>query len=166
MDLDRERKGIEQKFFELCLKVVTDLGLDLYEMNYLPGNSTLRVFIRDPQTDTAVLEDCVRVDKALTDYIDSEDWMPESLTLEVSSPGMFRDLTQLDHFSQVEGKRVALILKGKVEDESLSKKVKGQKKLIGELTKVSEQGVKLRFEDISLDICFTDIKKANLEPNI
>lgn len=166
MDIIKERTGIEKNFFELCYSVVSKLSLEIYEMNYLPGSFCLRLFIRDPETDTAVLEDCIRVDRALTEYIDSEDWMPESLTLEVSSPGVFRELTQLSHFKSIEGQQVILVLNKKLNDDSLPRKVQGEKKVKVLLRKAEDDLIEVSIGDVNINLFYTDIKKANLEPDI
>lgn len=168
MVLREERTGIEKKFFELCTKVVTDEGFDLYDMDYLPGSHCLRLYINQKGTDTALIEDCAKVDRALTPYIDESDWMPEILNLEVSSPGLFRQLTSVLHFQMVEGKDVNLHLKKGFGDYApenieLAKKVKTSKKIIVALKKATEDKIEIEYEGTVLDIPFTEIKKANLE---
>ena len=62
MVLKEERQGLEKKFFELSVKVVAEQGLQIYDMDYFPGSGEWRIFIFNEGTDTAVIEDCVRVD--------------------------------------------------------------------------------------------------------
>jgi ribosome maturation factor RimP len=157
---------MDKKFFELCSKVVTTEGLQIYDMDYLYGSHELRLYIVDPETGSAVIEDCIKVDKALTPFIDEEEWMPKELTLEVSSPGVYRNMTSVEHFEAVRGELVQLVLKQKLEEkvsEGLSKKLKGQKKVIAQLVDVTDEGVEIELEDIKINFKYDEIKKANLE---
>tara|TARA_Y100000590_G_scaffold470750_1_gene669290 strand:- start:60665 stop:61147 length:483 start_codon:yes stop_codon:yes gene_type:complete len=159
---------MDKKFFELCQKVVSAEGLEIYDLDYLPGSHELRLYIQNPETRTAVIEDCIKIDKAMTPYIEEEEWMPSELTLEVSSPGVYRNLTSLEHFKIVEGQNVQLTLKKKLDDdlEGLPKKLKGQKKIIGTLIEVLEEGIALEIEDLKINLKYDEIKKANLEVDI
>ncbi len=163
MEFNSQRSGLEKKFYEVCEKVVSEAGLEVYDLNYVTGNTTLKLFIRDPKTDTAVIEDCMKIDRALTPYFE-EDWVPDDLVLEVSSPGMFRDLKTLAHFKQSVGSRVKLKLMG--QNDELMKTLKGQKQVTGELKSVNDEKLALDVDGKNLELNFIDIKKANLEPKI
>lgn len=167
MVLRSKRTGMEKKFYDLCHDVVTQAGFELYDMDYIQGSSTLRLFIQNPETGTADIEECAVVDRALGPYIDEADWMPETLTLEVSSPGLFRSLTDLNHFKSAAGEFVQLTLKKKLNSDELPKKMKGSKKFIGVLKQVHDDGVDLELDkELTLTFMFEDIAKANLETQI
>ena len=165
MVLRGERTGMEKRFYELCERVVPETGLELYDLDYLTGSSELRVYVRDPETKTAVIEDCVKVDRALSPYLE-EDWTPEKLTLEVSSPGLFRGLRTLEHFQEVVGETITLSLSGKIEGEGLSKAALSSKKLTVPLKAVDEKGIVVEIENKAIVIEFEKIKKANLETEL
>lgn len=170
LELERSRSSIEEKFLELCTKVVEENGLKIYELDYLPGPSALRLYIMNPESKTAVIEDCIKIDKALTPHIDEESWMPQELTLEVSSPGLFRDLRQAWHFEMSLGERIQLVLKkflGDIDEslqEKLPKKIWKSKKVVGLLKQLDGEAVVASFEDIEVQIPLEQIKKVNLEP--
>jgi ribosome maturation factor RimP len=166
MELVRDFKGIEKKFFDLCLKIVEEQGLKLYDMEYFGSQKLLRVYIYNQETSTAVIEDCSKVDRAFTPYFETEDWLPE-LTLEVSSPGMFRNLKTREHFDSVVGDRVSVTISKKVDEQQcpgFSKKVYKERKFKENLVAVSDEGIELEVEDKKLFIDWLNIKKANLEP--
>lgn len=165
MVLRGERTGMEKRFFELCERVIPEQGLELYDLDYLPGSGELRVFIRNPQTQTAQLEDCMRVDRALSPSLE-EDWTPEKLTLEVSSPGLFRPLRTVAHFQETVGEMVSLQLAQKLEDEGLSKATKSTKKIVALLKEVAPEGIKIELEGQVVSLAFDQIKKANLETDL
>ncbi len=158
MDAVRERKGIEKKFYELSIKIVENQGYKLYDLDYLTGNSELRLYIYNPETNTALIEDCVKVDKAFDPHLE-EDWVPESLTLQVSSPGLFRSLKCLEHFKMAKGENVKMILSQSVEGLK-------DKKLMGKVIEIVDEKVKVEIDGNHYLIPISHVKKANLETEI
>jgi ribosome maturation factor RimP len=168
MQLIEQREGMEKKFFDLCQKVVHDNQLELYDLEYFPGNGQLRLFIMNPQTGSALIEDCVKIDHALTPFIDSETWMPSRLTLEVSSPGLFRTLRTREHFQMNIGRPVLAVI-GKMEASKLAtlpKEVKTRRQILGTLQVVESEGFVLETQGQKYQFNFLEIKQANIEPNI
>lgn len=166
--INQVKQGLELKFFALCEKIAGENQLDLYDLHYLAGQSLLRVFIMDQASQTALIEDCVRIDQALTPYME-EDWVPETLTVEVSSPGVFRQLRETKHFESSIGKRVSVTIMGELEQEQMKdwpKSLKGKKKFVGLLESASENGIKLEVENTSIiiEIKYKQIKKSQWEP--
>ncbi len=172
MELTKERTGIEKRLYELTTKVVEECGYVLYDMDYITGSKTLRVFIMDPATKSAVIEDCVKVDHGFTPYMEDEsaDWIPDDIVLEVSSPGAFRNVRTMDHLALSVGERVALTLRkelGELVQADLDKKTVKAKKLLAILKEYDEETVTLDLDDeFELKISYKDIKKVNLEPEI
>jgi len=166
MVLRAERKGIELKFLELCTKRASEQELEIYDLEYLAGSQTLRLFVMDPKTKSAVLDDCVKMDRALTEDIDTLEWMPPALVLEVSSPGLFRNLRTVEHFTGAHGETIALVTRAKLDEENfpgIPKKIKGQKKFIATLVSSDEEEVELKVDNFTFKLKLADIKKANLE---
>jgi ribosome maturation factor RimP len=91
-----------------CRELVEQLGFILYDCEYTIRNKHLKITILDPKTNSAVLDDCVKVDRAFTQLIEERDYFPEDLSLEVSSPGIYRKLSSDDHFKRSIGERVRL----------------------------------------------------------
>ena len=168
MILKKERNGLEQKLFDLSEKVVRSENLKLYDMEYLASSGILRVFIIDEKTDTALLDDCVRVDHAFSPYFESEEWIPGNITLQVSSPGVYRKLCSLEHFQAQIGKRIKVIFFKSLGElvEDAPKKLKGAKILLADLLDVSDEAVVLEANGFKFTVNFLDIKKANLEVNL
>jgi len=167
VDLEKVRSAIELKFWELFESLVQQQGLNLYDLQYLPGQHLLRVFIWDKATKTATLDDCVKIDKAFDPYLE-ESWVPTELTLEVSSPGVYRELNCQEHLRQAQGDLVQLTLFNKLllsERPGLPKKFNGQKKVRGFLKKI-DQEVVVDLGQYDLTLTFDDIKKANLDPEL
>jgi ribosome maturation factor RimP len=170
MELVKKKSALEEKFYKLVTEVMPSTGLDLYQMTYNTSNSTLVIFIIDPETNSAVIEDCIKVDRAFSEPFEELSWIPENVRLEVSSPGMYRKFYGLDHFKQSIGQRVSVMLSKNVElDSSLSKKILSMNPLVGELEEVKEDKdieIVLNIDDSKVVVSFSDIKKANLEPEL
>lgn len=166
MVLRETRKGMELKFYDIALKILNDLGLEMYDLEWSEGASQLSLFIMDPKTKTAVIEDCVKVDRAFTPFIESETWMPENLTLEVSSPGLFRFLTSVEHFKGVVGQEVTLGLAFKINEviyPDFPKVLRNNLKIKVKLLDVKDDSIVFDARGVQVEIPFTQIKKANLE---
>lgn len=168
MDFEQKRTGVEKKFYDLTVKIVEDNGYELYDVEYIKGSSTLRVFIMDSETKTALIEDCVKVDKSYDEYCETEGWIPDDFTLEVSSPGVYRSLKTLDHFQSVVGEVISVTIQGKLETEALAAagiKDKHAKHFRGTLAQVDSEKLELEFEDNKLVINIGQIKKSSLDPD-
>lgn len=169
MDLNRSNTGLEISFLSLFQKIVEQEKLRLYDLEFVPNKSLLRVFIYDEATGTATIDDCVRVDHAMDPYLETENWLPEALTLEVSSPGVYRSLKKADHFQMAAGQRIKLVLVDKLKQLNLGEipvKLELQSCLVGKLEKVMADEVVIEVEKKRLTIPFDKIRKANLEPKI
>jgi len=171
LDINKSLSGKELQFFELSKKIVEECGYELYDMEYISGSSTLRVFIMDSATKTAVIEDCVKVDRGFTPYCETEEWIPDDFVLEVSSPGVYRDIKSIKHFELAAGEFVLL----KIDPHKLEGSLRDQLKELGVLTSLklrakvveaNEEAVNVDVDGEQITIPFVIIKKANLDPEV
>lgn len=160
---------MEKKFTEKAKQICAELGYVLYDLSYTSGAKTLRVFIMNPETQTALIEDCVAVDRAFSPFMEEETWIPEEIILEVSSPGVYRHLANEQQFEWAKGQPVFIYLKktlGELFPTDFTGKEAKSKKFTAILESSDASAVTLNYnEDISLKINYTEIKKANLEPD-
>ncbi len=163
VDIKAVPSGIEKKFYDLCREVVEQEGLHLYDLIYGSGQMALRLFIMDEKTGSAVLDDCMKIDRALTPYIDDLDWMPTQLNLEVSSPGVYRSLKRLEHFEKVLGADILLNMNKKYEEPGLPDEIMGHKKFVATLVSATEERIELKINKQHFNIFYNDIKKASVE---
>lgn len=169
MDITQERSGLEKKFFLMCEPVVQEAGYRLYDLEYISTQKLLRLYIQDPRTGSALIEDCVKVDHALTPAFESETWIPEDVVLEVSSPGVYRHLANLEHFRLTIGEVIAVVIMGQLADEQTAgapKGIKGEKKFRGKLLEVGEDSFTVEVKNFPLKIAYKQVKKANLDPDL
>lgn len=169
MDIFRERTGVEKKFFHMCEPVVQETGYRLYDLEYVSSSKVLRLYIQDPRTGSALIEDCVKVDNALSPAFENETWIPEEVVLEVSSPGVYRHLSNLEHFKMSVGEIIAVVIMGQLTDEQITgapKGIKGEKKFRGKLLEVNDEGFSMEVNNFPLKLTYKQIKKANLDPDL
>lgn len=107
--IDRVRRLIEP--------VVSDLGLDLYDLEQRGG--TIRVTVDTPPgSESGVSLDTIAVaTRLISRELDHDDPVPGKYTLEVTSPGVERALRTPEHFQREIGKRIALRLSDASLDE-------------------------------------------------
>lgn len=162
--------GIDKKLSELSQKVVEGLGYELYDVEYVKGSKTLRVYIADKETGSALIEDCVAVDRGFTEHVEEADWIPDDFVLEVSSPGVYRALKTTEHFDSAKGELIQLELMTKLKGEDLPekcrKKYQGSKKVRGVLTNYDDKNIILDADGNELRIEIGNVKKANLDPDL
>ena len=86
------------------------LGLSVWDVRYVRegGAWYLRIFIDKPGG--VGIEDCEKLSRAVNDPLDELDPVPGSYCLEVSSPGVNRELTRPEHFAKYAGADVAVRL--------------------------------------------------------
>ncbi|BAY16681.1 hypothetical protein NIES2109_19990 [Nostoc sp. HK-01] len=92
------------QIIDLAAPVATELGLEVvgavFHTNQRPP--VLRIDIRNPQQDTG-LEDCERMSRALEPCLDAAEIIPDAYVLEVSSPGISRQLVTDREFISFKG---------------------------------------------------------------
>lgn len=174
--MEIERTGLEKSFYEMCNKVVVEKGYELYDMDYVKGQKTLRLFIMDKKTQSAVIEDCILVDKALSPSFEENEWIPEDIILEVSSPGVYRRLRTKEHFELSLEKRIQIKYRGELDlcDDLKKEKELKNKILEGYLKAVTSKeeelilniDVELKKKTVNIDININKIVKANWEPKL
>lgn len=169
MDIDRDRAGLEKKFFLMCEPVVVETGYRLYDLEYVVAQKILRLYIQDPRTGSALIEDCIKVDHALSPAFESETWIPEDVVLEVSSPGVYRHVSTLEHFKMSIGEIIAVVITGQLSDEQTAdapKGIKGEKKFRGKLLEIGSENFTVEIKNFPLKFTFKQVKKVNLDPDL
>lgn len=102
--------NIEEKIENLTSKPITDLGYELYDVEYVKEGKDffLRIYIDSEKG--IDLDDCEKVSNAITETLDKEDYIKEQYFLEVSSPGVERVLRKEKHLKDNLEKEVQIKL--------------------------------------------------------
>ena len=105
-----KKDDIERKTEALLTPIAEKCGVSIYDVEYVKeaGEWYLRAYIdKEGGVD---INDCVDVNHALSDALDVDDFIEEAYTLEVSSPGLGRQLKKDRHFENSLGQDVELKL--------------------------------------------------------
>lgn len=95
---------------EIVAPYAAELGLDIWDIRFVKEGTDwyLRIFI--DKEDGISIDDCVDLTHAITKPLDEADPISQSYTLEVSSPGVERELVTDVHFEKYVGSPVMLRL--------------------------------------------------------
>ena len=104
------KETCEQKTEALLAPMMEEYGFELVDVEYVKegGNWYLRAYIDKPGGIT--IDDCEMVSRRLSDILDEEDYIEESYTLEISSPGLGRPLRKEKDFARSIGQEVEIRL--------------------------------------------------------
>lgn len=123
------------KIVDLAAPIAENLGLEvvaaIFHTNQHPP--ILRVDIRNPEGDVS-LEDCEQMSRALEATLDETDVIPDAYVLEISSPGISRNLTTDREFTSFKGFPVIV---------TTTEPHEGQKSWVGKLIRRDEEALYL-----------------------
>ncbi len=139
--------------WELARPIAEQLGLDIWDVRYLKEGASyfLRIFIDKPGG--VDLNDCENFSRAIDEPLDEHDFIKDAYFLEVSSPGLERELTRPEHFTAFLGESVKV---------SLYKAYDGNKTIIGVLSEYSDSTVTLDIDGQTVSFAKSDISKVNV----
>lgn len=152
------KQTVNEKIAEIATDVAEKNGLELVQAQVVgSGKSlTIRVFIDKPEGVTH--EDCALMSRQLDTILDTEDFIPSAYLLEVSSPGLERELYTLQDFKRFTGSPAKI---------KTSQAVDGQKNFRGRIIVV--EGEDIVFDDKTkgtVRFAYDIVLKANLEIDI
>lgn len=143
-----------QKAATLGEPVAKELGLSLWDVRFeKEGASWFLRYIIDKDSPVTI-DDCEAFSRRIDKLLDEEDFIEQSYYLDVSSPGIGRELKRDKHFELSNGKEVRISLIRP--DES------GKKKYIGILKDYSDNTVKILADDKEMDFAMSAISFVKL----
>jgi ribosome maturation factor RimP len=143
-----------ERITEMAERVAASEGLTLIDVQLKGGRGSqlLRVYIDKPEGVSHT--DCQLVSEQLSAMLDVEDPFPGSYTLEVSSPGLDRELVKASDFAHFAGRKARLVVREPVDN---------QKVLEGRLAGFEAGRVRLDLGDAGLkELELSNIQKARL----
>ncbi|MEW9093899.1 MAG: ribosome maturation factor RimP [Clostridiaceae bacterium] len=149
-----ERSLFIDELTNLIHPIVDRLGYELYYLEYVKENreNYLRVYIDKDEGIT--LEDCEKVSREISEMLDIEDPISEGYYLELSSPGIERELHNDNHLNKYIDYEVSVKLKSLFN---------GSKKFDGVLKEFDKDTISIQLEDNLLAIPREKIKTINLK---
>lgn len=139
---------IKKRALTYANEVTSDLGFYVWDLEYVKEGkkNVLRVYI---DKDGGVsIDDCVNVSRNLEKVLDSEDFIEDAYTLEVSSPGINRKLKTNEHFDKFIGESVEV---------KTHKEVNGSKENIGNLLSHDDKNTVIENDEGKTEIENTNI---------
>jgi ribosome maturation factor RimP len=144
----------ERNTEKMLQPILTENNFELYDVEYVKegNNWYLRVFI-DKEGGINV-DDCELVSRRLSDLLDKDDFIPDAYILEVSSPGLGRQLKKDKHFDRSIGEEVEI---------KLYKPMNKQKEWVGILSGYNADALIINIdEQTQMEILRKDIAMVRL----
>ena len=132
---------------ELLEPAVQAVDLELFDVEMKSGVLVVTVD-RDGGVD---LDALTEANRAVSAVLDERDPFPGSYTLEVSSPGVERNLRVPRHFAQAVGETVSV---------KTRPQVPGERRLTGELVAADDDGFELAGETGRVRLVYSDVDRA------
>ena len=132
--------SLEKKIEDLVKTIIENLGYKVYDVMYQKEgkDNYLRIFIDSPKG--IDLNDCERVNDSVNDILDEKDYIKAQYYLEISSPGLERNLRRDEQFLESIGKKIEV---------HLYNSVNGNKVITGILNEFNEKDILI--DDIKID---------------
>ena len=148
--LDDER---DARIEEIIVPVLRDHGLELVDLEWRPHRprGALRVYV--DKLDGVGIGDCERASREIGDVVDVSGLISQAYDLEVSSPGLDRQLRKDREFRWAVGKRVRCWLAGGHE-------------VRGRLADVAEDRLVLEDNGERAEVSRAEITKARLDAEV
>ena len=136
---------------------VERLGYELADLEVRLGSKggLVRLFIDKPEG--IDLDDCEKVSQAVSALLDVEDPVPGNYNLEVSSPGLDRKLTKVEHFQRFEGETVKVQMRFPIE---------GRRRFRGTLVSSDNENIVVEVDGESHSLPLKTIDTARLVPEV
>lgn len=151
-----DKGSISERVREIASKVVAanEFELVLVETAGTKRDLVVRVYI--DKDGGITLDDCSTVSRGIEEVLDTEDFIPAKYVLEVSSPGIERELYSLADFVRFTGKLAKVKTKFEIE---------GQTSFVGVIESVSGEEITLRdrVKGSAIRFDYPVVAKANLK---
>ena len=108
--MKQNRKNTAAVVRELIEPITEELGYTLWSVEYVKEGSRYILRVTIDSENGIDIDDCERVHRAIDAPLDEADPIEESYYLEVSSPGVERELTEDWHFAAFAGRTVQIFL--------------------------------------------------------
>lgn len=148
------RELLAEKIFALALPLCEDEAVELVHVEFVVDGffNVLRIYIDKPEGVT--MADCTLISRQIGDIIDVSVTIDAEYRLEVSSPGVYRQLYKKEDYVKFCGRAIKV---------QLDIPVDGQRKLTGILNGISDQDiVEVLVGDTVVELNHSSIIKAQL----
>ncbi len=148
----KNSKGIASAVLPIAEGVAKELGYFIWDLEYVKEGADWYLRITIDSENGITIDDCEKMSRAIDPVLDEHDLIEDMYHLEVSSPGIERDIRTDFHLSKCIGERVSVKLFAPID---------GQKQFVGILKGFSDDCVEIE-TDSSLSIERKAIAKMNI----
>lgn len=145
----------ETELVKLLEPTVERLGYELADVEARLGGQGGLVRITIDKPEGIDLDDCEKVSLAVSALLDVEDPVPGNYNLEVSSPGLDRKLTKVEHFQRFEGETVKVQMRFPIE---------GRRRFRGTLVSSNDENIVVEVDGEAHSLPLATIDTARLVP--
>jgi len=148
-----KREDIESRTEALLMPILDEFGFELWDVEYVKEGPDyyLRAYI--DKEGGITIDDCVDVSRKLSDALDVDDFVQDAYILEVSSPGLGRQLKKKKEFEKSIGREV---------DVKTYKPIDGEKEFTGVLKDFDDKTVTIETENGDIVFEKSDIAVVKL----
>ena len=150
-----DKLNLSTRVENIAAKVAGDSGTELVHVEIAGTKRDVVVRIYVDKPDGVTIDDCSNFSRGVEAVLELEDCIPSRYVLEVSSPGIERELYSLDDFRKFAGK----LAKVKTNVE-----IDGQKTFVGTIAEVTDDKIEINDRTKgTVSFTFADVAKANLK---
>lgn len=155
--MNGKKKNTAAMVYDLAKPIADELGLYLWDVRFEKEGSSwyLRVIIDSDEGIT--FTECEEMSRPLNKLLDEKDFIEQSYFLEVSSPGLMRELRKPDHFEVCLGDEVLV---------KLIRPMDGQREFIGILKSHDKDGFVIENESGEHRFILSDCSFVKLNDDI
>jgi ribosome maturation factor RimP len=103
-------RGVADRVREIINPTADGLGYYLWDVEYVKEGADFILRVTIDSDEGITIDDCEAMSRAIDPILDEHDPIPDPYLLEVSSPGIERELTRDDHFALCVGEKVEVRL--------------------------------------------------------
>ena len=133
-----ENNQIVEKITKIVNPFIEEMKLSLVDVEYVKEGSEFFLRIYFDKDGGLTLDDCVLLSEKLAEELDKEDFISDKYYLEVSSPGIERELRNLEEVIDSIGKHVYI---------KTYEKVDNQKEFYGDILDVEDKEITIEYKD-------------------
>ncbi len=148
--MKKSSKNIAAECCELLTPTIEDLGYEVWDVEFVKEGTEWYLRITIDHEDGIDIDDCERVHRAIDPVLDEADPIEQAYHLEVSSPGIERELRTDAHLDAFLGEEVEV---------RLYAPKNGQKAFRGLLAENRENSILLSLDGASVEIAKSDAAK-------
>ncbi|MCA9406642.1 MAG: ribosome maturation factor RimP [Candidatus Omnitrophica bacterium] len=143
---------LKQVIYELAVPLADELGLEIFDVIIHPRKTLVSIeVLADKPSGGITIEQCVTVNRRLSELLEQGDVISGHYTVEVNSPGLDRPLKNEKDFQRVIGRDVRFYL---------SEKIEGKLEHMGRIIKTEQGTVHVNIKGESIVIALDKINKA------